>query len=153
MSSLLAQDKKTEVTTTEQQTAQAREVAALFRRDPNAEGSRVAVESKNGEALAVPPELSSLVRQVIEVISRGGTVTIGSLPKEVTTTTAAKMIGVSRPTLMQLINNGDLPAHKVGSHSRILTDDVQSYKARRDLERRQAFDDLRALEDELGVEE
>ena len=90
---------------------------------------------------------------MVEAIGRGGTVTIGTLPKEVTTTTAAKMLGISRPTLMQLLSKNELPSHKVGSHTRILSEDVQKYRETRTAVRRQGLDKLRAFEDELGLDD
>ena len=45
-----------------------------------------------------------------------------------TTTVAAQRIGVSRPTLMKAIRAGELPAHKVGSHFRIRTEDADAFR-------------------------
>ena len=52
-----------------------------------------------------------------------------SVPQELTTTVAAKRLGISRPTLMKLIREGKIPAHKVRSHMRLLTTDVSIVQA------------------------
>src|SRR6476620_1273593 len=96
---------------------------------------------------AVPPELARILTAVVAVVAAGGTVTIGSVPSEVTTTTAAQMLDISRPTLMKLIGEGEIPAHKVGTHTRLKSSDVIAYQERLRDAQRAAFDDLRAFED------
>lgn len=78
--------------------------------------------------------------------------TIHSLPQELTTTMAAKMLDVSRPTLMKLIGEQRLPAHKVGSHTRLSTADVLAFRNEQREGRRRAFDELRKLDEEIGIE-
>lgn len=89
---------------------------------------------------------------MLDIVSRGGTVTVGSLPAEITTTTAAKMLGISRPTLMKLIREGALPAHKQGSHTRLLSKGIFEYREMQTAEQSEAFERLRVLEDELGID-
>lgn len=73
--------------------------------------------------------------------------TIGSLPRELTTTTAAAVLSISRPTLMTLIKNGTIPAHKAGSHTRLYAEDVLTARAARRARERAAFARLRDLDD------
>lgn len=101
--------------------------------------------------MEMPAQLTSLVSQILDLVSRGCTVTVGSVPNEVTTTTAAKMLGISRPTLMKLVKEKALPAHKVGSHTRLFSRDVLEHRERQRVAQREAFDQLRELEDELGM--
>ncbi|AII10381.1 helix-turn-helix domain-containing protein [Rhodococcus opacus] len=102
-------------------------------------------------ASAVPPELARILATVVSVVAAGGTVTIGSVPSEVTTTTAAHILDISRPTLMKLISEGEIPAHKVGTHTRLKSSDVLAYQERLRDTQRAAFDDLRAFEDAEGM--
>ncbi len=152
MSALLDKSEKTVLTTTPQESEQARQLAHRLVSGHSTNATLV-LKGFAGQSVEAPAELTSILRKVIEVIGRGGTVTIGSLPKELTTTTAAKMLGVSRPTLMQLIHKNELPAHKVGSHTRILTADVHEYRTARTAARQSGLEELRALEDELGIDE
>jgi excisionase family DNA binding protein len=99
----------------------------------------------------VPAELARILTAVVAVVAAGGTVTIGSVPSEVTTTTAAQMLDISRPTLMKLIGEGEIPAHKVGTHTRLKSSDVIAYQERQRDAQRAAFDDLRAFEDAEGL--
>lgn len=101
-------------------------------------------------ASALPNELAEIVQAALDIIARGGTVTIGAIPKELTTTAAAEMLDVSRPTLMKLLKEGALPSHKVGSHTRVRAHDVIAYRERKRGEQRTALADLRAFEDEIS---
>ena len=60
-------------------------------------------------------------------------------------------MGVSRPTLMKLVSAGELPSHKVGTHTRLWSRDVIAFDRRRREEALRALDELRDLEAELGV--
>lgn len=74
--------------------------------------------------MPLPAELSEIVGQVLRVVAQGGTVTVGAMPEELTTTAAPKQLGVSRPTLMRMIKDGEISSHKVGTHTRLRTSDV-----------------------------
>ncbi|PPJ01218.1 DNA-binding protein [Nocardia nova] len=115
------------------------------------DGERISVGLSGGDSVEMPAQLTSLVSQILDLVSRGCTVTVGSVPNEVTTTTAAKMLGISRPTLMKMVKDKTLPAHKVGSHTRLFSRDVLDHKERQRAAQREAFDRLRELEDELGM--
>lgn len=109
---------------------------------------RLVVESKPSRK-PLPADLASIISKVVHVMANGGTITIGSLPEELSTTVAAEQLGVSRPTLMRMVHAGEIPAHKVGSHHRLKATDVLATKRSRLDRQRRAFDELRALEDEL----
>jgi excisionase family DNA binding protein len=100
----------------------------------------------NGTSIPIPAGLSSLLVRVIEHTAEGGALTVIATPEELTTTVAADMLGVSRPTLMRLIADGQLVPKKVGTHNRLVTSDVLALKHARTRARRAAFDALRQLE-------
>jgi excisionase family DNA binding protein len=110
---------------------------------------RLAVAGAPNAPVPVPTELAQIITKVLEAMAAGGTVTIGSLPEELTTTVAADQLGISRPTLMKMIRSGEIPAHKVGAHHRLKTVDVLAVKRIRLAKQREAFVELRRLEDEL----
>lgn len=139
-------EERTVLTTSPQQMQQARAFVESHVERPE----RVSLPQPDGDVAApLPKELSRIITDVVRVLARGGTVTIGALPEDVTTTVAARMLGVSRPTLMKMIARGDIPAHKVGSHSRLRSEDVLAARATRRQRQRDAFAQLRELEDDV----
>ncbi|MGW4477555.1 excisionase family DNA-binding protein [Rhodococcus triatomae] len=156
MGSQLASDAKSMLSITEHEVEQARLFRAQVEEARGPESSDgtygVMVDLPNGVSVEMPAQLAGVVRHVLDVVSNGGTVTVGAVPSELTTTTAAKMLGISRPTLMKLIGDGKIPAHKVGSHARLLSKDVFAFRDARLQQQRDAFDDLRRFEDELGLD-
>ncbi|MGV1004983.1 MAG: helix-turn-helix domain-containing protein [Candidatus Nanopelagicales bacterium] len=131
-----------------QQRTQASQV--LEQLDGRTDDLAVGLATRDGDPKQVPAELAAIIGRVIEVMANGGTVVLGSLPEELSTTVAAEQLGISRPTLMKLIRAGEIPAHKVGSHHRIRTADLLAFRQRRLERQRQAFADLREFEDGLG---
>jgi excisionase family DNA binding protein len=104
------------------------------------------------EQVRVPAELGAVIGQVVETIARGGVVTVGRMPEELTTTVAARELGVSRSTLMKMIAAGEMPAHKVGSHTRVRASDVLAARKARLARQRKALEELIELEDALERE-
>lgn len=100
-----------------------------------------------GTTATLPPELSAMVTDILRIVARGGSVTVGSMPEDVTTTVAAELLGVSRPTLMKLVAEGAVPATKVGSHTRLKSADVLEFRRARLERQRAAFERLLELED------
>ena len=96
----------------------------------------------------LPVEVGRLLQHVLDVVARGGTVTVGSVPEVLTTTTAAGFLGVSRPTLMRMVDNGELPSHKVGTHTRLKANDVYAALRARRARERAAYQELMGLEDD-----
>lgn len=109
------------------------------------------VSSASEPTVSLPSELSGLLTSILQTIARGGTVVVGSMPKEVTTTTAAEQLGVSRPTLMKMIAKDEILSHKVGSHTRLKSADVTEFKRARLQRQRQAFAELLALEEQADA--
>jgi excisionase family DNA binding protein len=93
----------------------------------------------------VPDALSRLLVHVIERAARGGTLHIRSMPEELTTTVAAELLGVSRPTFMKCIQAGELPSRVVGTHHRVLAQDVLALRDRRNAARVGALQALREV--------
>ena len=71
---------------------------------------------------------------------------------ELTTVQAADILNVSRPFLINLLNEQKIPHQKVGTHRRIRMEDVMAYKTTIDDRRRNVLDQLvaEAQEHDLG---
>jgi excisionase family DNA binding protein len=69
--------------------------------------------------------------------------------KQLTSQEAAEILSVPRPHLIKLLDRGELPFHRVGSHRRIKIGDALAYRERRDAERRAALAELTRLSEDL----
>lgn len=101
--------------------------------------------------IELPREIAGLLSRALKIIAAGGSVTLGSLPEQLSTTVAADVLGVSRTTLMKLVRENALPHEKVGSHTRLHRDDVLDLKAKRIQKQRAALRELIELEDSLDL--
>ena len=108
----------------------------------------LAVRRPDGTHAALPNNIERVLMNALASLAEHGSVSIGHMPEELTSTTAADALGVSRPTLMKWVRAGEIAHHKVGTHTRFRRDDVFALRAEKAQERRRAFDSLRALEDD-----
>lgn len=109
-------------------------------------GVRLILEG--GSELSLPTDLVGFLGNVLQGLARGD-VSVTMLPEELTTTVAAELLGVSRPTLMKWVRAGDIPAHSVGTHTRLALADVVAFGKALHEKRDTAFVALRAWEEEF----
>jgi excisionase family DNA binding protein len=64
---------------------------------------------------------------------------------------AADMLGVSRPTLVKLVEAGELPYEQRGRHRRLLLTDVLDYQQRARADRGRRLDELADQAGELDL--
>jgi excisionase family DNA binding protein len=100
------------------------------------------VTLEDGQSVQLSPRLSAFLMNIIESAATEGSLSTSSLPKELTTTVAAQVLGVSRPTLMKMISRGDLAVKKVGSHTRLAREDVLAFNLHRRQEQAEAVQRL-----------
>ena len=62
----------------------------------------------------------------------------------------ASLLNVSRPYLIDLIEKGQIPHRKFGTHRRVLFEDLTAYKQKTDAARLKALEELSALDQKLG---
>ena len=70
---------------------------------------------------------------------------------EVTTMEAADILNVSRPFVIKLLEEGELPYRLVGRHRRIQLKDLLDYKKNIDRKREAVLDQMVAEAQELGL--
>ena len=70
----------------------------------------------DGSAVEIPKDLGLIFSRLLSSLNEGRGVTIAFAGEELTSTVAAQILGVSRPTLIKWANDGLLPSHKVGTH-------------------------------------
>ena len=96
----------------------------------------------DGKTEILPNNLYSFLLRLLADLRAGNAITILQSGHELTTIEASKILGMSRQFLVQLLEKGEIPFHKVGTHRRLYVRDVIAYKARRDTSRRKTLDDL-----------
>jgi excisionase family DNA binding protein len=72
-------------------------------------------------------------------------------PAEMTTTQAAEFLDVSRPFVIKLIKQQELPCRMVGKHRRIPTDALVQYKEKMFQRAKNAADEMAQLSQDLGL--
>lgn len=81
----------------------------------------------------LPPSVLQALARMVDKLSEGKQITLVAVigrHEEFTTSQAARFLGMSRPTLIALIDRGDLGVRRVGSHRRLLVKDVLAYRRR-----------------------
>lgn len=106
--------------------------------------------ASNGESLELPDPLAEVLDSAADALASGATVSV--LPTEtlLTTTQAAEVLGVSRPTLVRLLELGEISYARPGTHRRLKLSDVLAYRERR-RQRRLALEDMVKVAAEAGL--
>lgn len=106
-----------------------------------------------GSEIRLPYSILKVLMEVVHEMARGNAVRVMPIHAELTTQQAAELLNVSRPFLVSLLEQGEIKYRKVGTHRRILLEDLLVYKDRRDRERLSALDELAKEDQRLGLYE
>lgn len=103
------------------------------------------------ETIELPAGAVKLLQAILEDMASGRAVTIVPQNAELTTQQAADFLNVSRPFLIQLLEQNKLPFRLVGTHRRVRFEDVLQFKESIDADRRKVLDQLAAEAQELKM--
>ena len=112
------------------------------------------VIQETGSLITIPKKALQLLFAVLQNMAAGQAVSLIPSDSELSTQQAADMLNVSRPHVVKLLERGDIPFKKVGSHRRVLLKDLLSYDRRLSEERESQLDFLsdQAQRLDLGYE-
>jgi excisionase family DNA binding protein len=112
---------------------------------------RIIDHTKSREIVELPAAAARLLVRILEEMARGNTVTLIPVQAELTTQEAADMLNISRPSLIQLLDEGKIEYRRVGTHRRVRFESLIGYKRHADTARRKVLAELAAYDEELGI--
>jgi len=104
--------------------------------------SKAALVDPQGNERPIPDEIFRILDQVTNALAAGEGVTIVPQGMTMTTQQAADFLGISRPTLVRLLEAGDIAYDKPRRHRRVRLEDLVAYQANFRAERRAALREL-----------
>lgn len=126
-------------------------ISALERAGGQALQRRPAIVSSDGSQHEIPEAMVEVLRQVATALSAGMGVNVAPLNAMLTTQEAADFLGISRPTLVRILDRGEIPMEQPGRHRYVRLSDLLDYQQRARAKRRQALDDMVALSEDAGL--
>lgn len=112
---------------------------------------QVGEEKKVTQKLLLPATAVRLLLDLLTEMAAGNAITLIPVHAQLTTQQAADVLNVSRPFLVSLLEQGKIPHVKVGTHRRILFEDLMRYKKDIDRERQKALDELTRESEKLNI--
>lgn len=101
--------------------------------------------------IALPFSAVKMLLDILTQMAEGNAITLIPIHAELTTQEAANLLNVSRPYLIKLLDNNDIPFHKVGTHRRIFFADLLAFKEKAQQESQKALDELTKQAQELDM--
>lgn len=88
---------------------------------------------------ALPAPALRLLNEILKEMAKGNAITLIPNNAMITTQEAADILNVSRPFLIGLLEAGKIPYQRLGSHRRILFQDLMRFKEKADAARAEAM--------------
>jgi excisionase family DNA binding protein len=110
---------------------------------------RLVLRAADGHDIELPEVLVTLVRAATHILAHGDILLAVSLETRLTPNEAAEMLGVSRPFLLRLIDDGHLPAENLpgSTHRHLRLTDILEFQGRRE-QRRTATERISSIVEE-----
>ncbi len=109
------------------------------------------LQDGTGKKIPVPKEIFDVLIQVSQAMREGKAVSVVPVSMTLTTSQAADMLGVSRQTLVRLLEKGSIPFERPSRHRKIRLTDLLAYKRQRQVEKHHALDEMTRMAVEDGL--
>ena len=83
-----------------------------------------------GETVDLSPAMADVLARVARAMQQGLAVTVAPQGTRLTTQEAADMLGISRSTLVRMLEAGEIPFEKIRRHRRLYLADVLEFQRR-----------------------
>lgn len=123
----------------------------LLGRLPHPSSDTTVRAERGGQQITVPDTLLPFLERILSDAAQGHTFQVMSMPDALTTTQAAAMLDLSRPTVIKRARDGEIPFHMVGSHMRFRTEDVLRLREKKQALALAAFERAREAQDDAGI--
>jgi len=101
--------------------------------------------------ITIPLKALKLLTTILTNMADGKSIALMPTDEEISTQQAAEILNVSRPHVIKLLEKGDIPYKKVGSHRRILLQDILEYESKFKKKRRKQLNKLAADAQKLNL--
>jgi excisionase family DNA binding protein len=106
------------------------------------------------DSVELTEQLHAILKRVVQALSHGQSISILTRDQEISTQQAAEILGLSRPTVVKLIDGGELAGHVPGAVRRKLRlADVLAYREELRARRNQFLTESSAEYDEADADE
>lgn len=107
-----------------------------------AKPDHVALIDEHGNRTLIPEALFAHFARIVRLMNERKAIVMLPEDELFTTQAAANYLGMSRQFFVNLLEKGEIPHHRVGTHRRVTFKDLLDYEKKRDKQRREALDRL-----------
>lgn len=123
---------------------------ALKSRNRDAPNALPHLVDGRGQRYDLPESIVEPLLLIAQSMIAGKAVTVAPIDQVLTTQQSADFLGISRPTLVKVLENGDIPFEKINRHRRVKLSDLVNYQQERKKRVREGLRDMARLSMEDG---
>ncbi len=101
-----------------------------------------ALIDSSGNRTELPKPIFEMLSDIVQLVKQGHSIFMIPEDETLTTQAAANFLGVSRQHLVDLLEEGEIDFHFVGTHRRVYFRDLKEYADKRDSKRKETLDGL-----------